>query len=123
MEALTDEDLRHQILIFLKEFKELMDLCNYGVKEHLKNLHTLIGLGITTRIRDEIILSISLEDFSSGPTPDAYHPGNYWVFGKDLDSIEIYIKLKIVTDNHGNDFAVCMSFHPSEYPMKYPLRR
>jgi hypothetical protein len=61
-------------------------------------------------------------DYSSGPNPDEYHSGDYWVFGKDLDAIEIYIKLKIVSYNNGNERAVCLSFHPSEHPLKYPFR-
>jgi hypothetical protein len=80
-------------------------------------------LGITARIRDEIILSVAMEDYSSGPNPDEYHPGYYWIFGKNIDSNEIYIKLKIVTYNNGNDRAVCYSFHLTEYPLNYPLRR
>jgi hypothetical protein len=39
-----------------------------------------------------------------------------------LDVIEIYIKLKIVSYNNGNERAVCFSFHPSEHPLKYPFR-
>ncbi|GAP40098.1 type II toxin-antitoxin system MqsR family toxin [Flexilinea flocculi] len=123
MEGFSEEELRRQILIFLKDFKELMGQGYYFVKEHHKNVQTLKNLGITSRIRDEIILSVAMEDYSSGPNPDEYHPGYYWIFGKNIDSNEIYIKLKIVTYNNGNDRAVCYSFHLSEYPLNYPLRR
>ncbi len=123
MEGFSEEELRRQILIFLKDFKELMGQGYYFVKEHHKNVQTLKNLGITSRIRDEIILSVAMEDYSSGPNPDEYHPGYYWIFGKNIDSNEIYIKLKIVTYNNGNDRAVCYSFHLTEYPLNYPLRR
>ncbi|NMB92662.1 MAG: hypothetical protein GYA26_00445 [Flexilinea flocculi] len=123
MEGFSEEELRRQILIFLKDFKELMGQGYYFVKEHHKNVQTLKNLGITARIRDEIILSVAMEDYSSGPNPDEYHPGYYWIFGKNIDSNEIYIKLKIVTYNNGNDRAVCYSFHLTEYPLNYPLRR
>ena len=125
MEGFSDEELRRQILNFLKDFKELMGQGQgyYFVKEHHKNVQTLRDLGITARIRDEIILSVAMEDYSSGPNPDEYHPGYYWIFGKNIDSIEIYIKLKIVTFNNGNDRAVCYSFHLSEHPLNYPFRR
>ncbi len=122
MEGFSEEELRRQILNFLKDFKELMGQGHYFVKEHHKNIQTLKDLGINARIRDEIILSVAMENYSSGPNPDEYHPGYYWIFGKDLDAIEIYIKLKIVSYNNGNERAVCLSFHPSEYPLKYPFR-
>ena len=123
MEGFSEEELRRQILNFLKDFKELMGQGYYFVKEHHKNIQTLKDLGINARIRDEIILSVAMENYSSGPNPDEYHPGYYWIFGKDLDAIEIYIKLKIVSNNNGNERAVCFSFHPSEHPLKYPFRR
>lgn len=123
MEEITEEDLRRQTLIFLRDFKDLMMQRPLQNLDHLKNINAMKNLGITARIRDELILSLAIENYSSGPRTDQYKPGVYWVFGKELDSIEIYIKLKIVTDNNGNETAVCMSFHPSEYSMKYPFRR
>ena len=123
MEGFSDEELRRLILNFLKDFKELMGQGYYFVKEHHKNVQALRDLGITARIRDEIILSVAIEDYSSGPNPDEYHPGYYWIFGKNIDAVEIYIKLKIVTYNNGNERAVCYSFHSSEHPLNYPFRR
>lgn len=122
MEEISEEELRRQILLFLNEFKNLMVWQNYRIQSHLKNMDALIALGITGKIRDEVILSLALEDYSSGPTRDDYKPGIYWVFGKKLDAAEIYIKLKIVTDTYGNDFAICLSFHPAEYPMTFPFQ-
>jgi hypothetical protein len=123
MEGFSEEELRRQILNFLKDFKELMGQGHYYVKEHHKNIQTLRDLGINARLRDEFILSAAIDDYSSGPNPDEYHPGCYWVFGKNFDAVEIYIKLKIVSFNNGNERAVCLSFHRSERPMKYPFRK
>lgn len=123
MDEYTEEEFHKQILIFLKDFKELMGQGAYLVKGHLKNIQTLVDLGITIKQRDDIILSIKLEDYSSGPINDKYHSGDYWVFGKKVEITEIYIKLKIITFNNGNERAVCISFHPSEYPMNYPYRK
>ena len=121
MEGFSEEELRRQILNFLKDFKELMGQGHYFVKEHHKNVQALMDLGINARLRDEIILSVAMEDYSSGPNPDEYHPGYYWIFGKNLDAVEIYIKLKIVSYNNRNERAVCFSFHSSEHPLKYPF--
>ena len=122
MADISEEDLRQYVLNFLKDFKELMRQGHYFVKGHHKKIQALIALGINARLRDEIILSIGIADYSSGPNPDEYHPGYYWVFGKDIDTIEVYIKLKIVTYNDGNDRAICLSFHPAEHALKYPFR-
>jgi len=122
MEGTSNEELRHQILFFLRDFKELVGQGHYIVRDHLKNLQALNDLGITVRMRDEILLSIELQDYSSGPTPEEMHTGDYWIFGSAIDSIEIYIKLKIVAYNNGSEKAVCISFHPSEGPLKYPFR-
>ncbi len=122
MEGLSDDELTNQIRDFLSDFKELMGVGCYYVKDHFKNLQTLIELGLTKRQRDEIILAISLADYASGPNPDQYTPGYYWVFGKEMNGTEIYIKLKLVTFKNGNEKAVCISFHPSEFPMNYPFR-
>ena len=123
MEGFSEEELRRQVLNFLKDFKELMGQGHYYVKEHHKNIQTLRDLGINARLRDEFILTVAPDDYSSGPNPDEYHPGYYWVFGKYFDAVEIYIKLKIVSFNNGNERAVCFSFHPSERPLKYPFRK
>ena len=125
MEGFSEEELRRQILNFLKDFKELMGQGPgyYFVTQHLKNVQAMRELGITARIRDEVILSVAMEDYSSGPNSDEYHPGHYWIFGKDIDSIEIYIKLKIVTYNNWNELADCYSYHPSEQPLNYPFRK
>ena len=122
MEGISEEELRRQTLNFLKDFKELMGQGRYFVKEHRKNVRTLKDLGINARIRDEIILSVAMENYSSGPNPDEDHPGYYWVFGKDFNTIEIYIKLKIISYNNGNERAICFTFHPSEHSLKYPFR-
>lgn len=123
MDVSTEAELRHQVLFFLNEFKDLIGQGRYYIKDHLKNREALITLGITGRIRDEIIQSMAVDDYSSGPTADILHPGHYWAFGKCVNSIEIYIKLKIVTQSSGDEKAICLSFHPSEHPLRYPFRK
>jgi hypothetical protein len=43
-----------------------------------------------------------------------------WVFGKHLEGVEIYIKLRIA-EFSDMERAVCVSFHRAEYPLDYPL--
>lgn len=123
MAAMSEDELRHHILNFLKDFKELMGESRYYIKDRTKNNQALKDLGINKEIQKKIIYSITLEDYSKGPRPDTIHGGDYWEFGKEIIGIEIYIKLKIITYNDGNEKAICYSFHRSEYPMEYLFRK
>ncbi len=90
--------------------------------DRVKNRDSLFDLGLTGKQREEIVLELSVLDYSSGPIEDEYKPGLYWVFGKQVEGVEIYIKLKI-TEHHGKEYASCFSFHKSERPLSYPFKR
>ena len=81
--------------------------------DRVKNRELLVDFGLTKKQREEIILGLSVLDYSSGPTRDEYKPGQYWVFGKYVEGIEIYIKLKIAGPP-GDEYPICFSFHKSE---------
>lgn len=123
MTGLSEDELRWQIDNFLRDFKNLVWESRYRVRGHEKNKQGLIDLGITIQQREEIIRSLTLENYCKGPQPDIYHPGEvYWEFGAEINSVSIYIKLQIVTLANGNDWAFCLSFHPAEFPIKYHFR-
>jgi hypothetical protein len=42
-----------------------------------------------------------------------------WVFGKEINKHEIYIK---ITMGQPNQSVICISFHIAEHPMIYPLK-
>ena len=117
-----DEKKRHDVVLFLQEFKE----CIYGgpgleIVNRQNNQEALIELGLTKRNREEEILSLSVINFSSGPNEDKDRPGNsVWIFGTKIDETEIYIKLKIY-NVHGEDHAKCISFHKAISPLTYPF--
>jgi hypothetical protein len=46
--------------------------------------------------------------------------GEMWVFGKWLNKIEVYIKITLGSEK---DPVICISFHPAEHPMNYPLKK
>ena len=121
MEKPSDDELCSQVLSFLNDFKELIGQGQFLIKDHYKNRQALIDLGITYHQREDYILALAIEHYSAGPIPDQYKPGQYWVFGKEVDGNEVYIKLKIVTKKNGDEYAICFSFHPSDYPLDYPL--
>ncbi|MDD1779279.1 MAG: toxin [Candidatus Helarchaeota archaeon] len=95
----------------------------YSVNRHEKNKQALTDLSLTSQNRDEIILLLELEDYCKGPLPDQLHSGEiYWEFGREINGIEVYIKLQIVTLGSGHDWAFCLSFHPAEHPLKFRFR-
>ncbi|MDZ4751126.1 MAG: hypothetical protein SGI87_05885 [Flavobacteriales bacterium] len=60
-------------------------------------------------------------DYSEGPLEDKMNGwGEMWVFGKWLQSIELYIKISLGSKN---DPIICISFHPAEHSMNYTLKK
>jgi hypothetical protein len=120
MNDIPKDELRNFVRQFLEEFKSLVLENGLYVIDRLINRDALLELGLTDKQRSEIILSISVMEFNSGPIKDQYKSGVYWVFGKKIDSVEVYIKLKII-EYSGKEHAVCLSFHKSDHPLKYPF--
>ena len=124
MAEIDKENLRLYTHNFLKEFKALLGHRSYNLnKFHHKNKQTILKLGFTEAQILDVLYSLEIEDYCNGPIPDEYHPGDYWVFGKQVDCLELYIKLKIVTKPSGDETAFCISFHESEFPLRYPFSK
>ena len=120
MDENLEDELRKFVRQFLDEFKALIYENGLLVIGRQINRDHLLESGLTAKQREEIVLSLSVLDFSSGPTKDEYKPGYYWVFGKQIDGVEVYIKLKIA-GLAGAERAVCLSFHKAERPLSYPF--
>jgi hypothetical protein len=56
-----------------------------------------------------------------GPEPDKDKPGEIWKFGKLIEGIEVYIKLKIAQVGK-EKIAKCISFHPAECPSLFSIK-
>ena len=82
---------------------------------------TLVQLGLTKANLEEILLRLSVMDYCQGPEPDRDRPGNLWIFGREIEGHEVYIKLK-VTQAGGGQIAKCISFHIARHPLEYPHR-
>ena len=115
-----DDELNKFVRQFLTELKALIYEKGLIVKDHVKNRDSLLELGLTGKQREEIVLSLSVSDYNSGPIKDEYKPGYYWVFGKQIDRFEVYIKLKIA-EQPGAEHAICLSFHKAEWTLNYPF--
>jgi hypothetical protein len=105
-----DDAKRDDILYFLRDLKECIGENRFYVTDRVKNQEALIELGLTERIREDEIYSLTLSNYCSGPEQDHDRPGSVWIFGKKIDGVEVYIKLKIFNIK-GTDQAKCISFH------------
>ena len=108
---------------FLKEFK-LIATTNGGLwlEPRAAKNPSILMLGLTVKTVKLEILSLSVVNYSSGPVLDRDRPGDLWVFGKEINGHEIYIKLKIATIND-KKIAKCISFHEAEFPLRYPFKK
>ncbi len=86
-----------------------------------ENQQSLADLGMTKENRKNLILSLTVQDYCSGPEADKDQPGEIWVFGKAVGCQEVYIKLKIA-DTISMKIAKCISFHAARYPLNYPYK-
>lgn len=112
------ESLRRQFASdFLKRFKKRLTTERFTFVPRELNLNAMAILGIMPADIEQVILDLTASDYCDGPKADEDgSPGEVWIFGTILDRTQIYIKLKL--DGSG---AKCISFHPANFKMKYPL--
>ncbi len=108
---------KDKITDFLKNYKSFAQK-NWTLIPRKKNLDSLAELGITVKQAKNVILGLTLGDYSSGPKKDYDRKGiNVWTFSTKINGEEIYIKL---SDDFKGDQAKCISFHKAEFPLKKP---
>lgn len=107
---------------FLLEFKQAVT-GGSGVElvPRDETLSTLARLGLTKANLEEILLRLSTTDYCQGPEPDRDRPGEIWVFGREIEGEEVYIKLK-VAQTKSRTIVKCISFHIAQFPLDYPYR-
>lgn len=112
---------REEVALFLEELKEKISIFEIVFRPRDKNLQALASLDITAAKRLECIANLKVEDYLAGPKRDTYNTSlpDYYEFGKLVKGVEIYIK---VSKGLTNKPADCMSFHPAEFPIVYPLK-
>lgn len=112
-----------RILIQIKTAIKFNHILDYNSK----NKETMLLLGYQEEDVFDELLKLRREDYSSGPIPDkdGYLP-DYWVFGRTIQGLEIYIKVKIKNFDDNGDRQLscyCKSFHMAEKPLTYPLKK
>jgi len=116
-----DEANKLKIRDFLRSFKRIAAKGGIYVIPRDKNQQALADLELTRRNRFEIIMSLSVLDYCSGPEPDRDKPGYIWEFGRIVVGTPVYIKLKVADTDRGQ-IAICISFHAAEFPLTFPCK-
>lgn len=106
----------------MQELKAIIKSLGIIFSNRPKNsIQNLADIGITAKMREEIILNLEVEDYNEGPLEETQQGGTeMWVFGKVIKDQQVYIKLTISKMTGG---AVCISFHKAEHPMESPLKK
>lgn len=107
-----------EVEAFLHEFKPKFSIWGIFFINRAKNKEALRALGITPVAREEIVKKIEKEDYSHSII-DEVSFGDMWVFGKDYNGTELYIKISM---GDPNDKTICISFHEAEHPLNYPFK-
>lgn len=107
-----------EIKSFLRDAKSLIPRRRRTFLPREKNLRSLSDLQLTVGEMWNEIAALTADHYISGPEPDLdpQRAGpNWWVFGKNVDGVDVYIKIGI-----HRDAVVCLSFHRAAYPLSFP---
>lgn len=110
-----------EIAAFLEAFAAKRAEAGLIFLEREKNVQGILDLEITAKRRSQVLSQLKPEDYYRGPKPDSVNTGAaYWEFGKQVKKKEVYIKLSLGLDGQP---VRCMSFHPAERTITYPLKK
>lgn len=107
-----------EVETFLREFRPKFSIWGIIFLHRDKNEEALKALGITPIAREEIIKKIEKDDYSHSVFDEATFD-DMWVFGKDYDGTELYIKISMGMPGSN---TICISFHEAEHPLDYPFK-
>ena len=115
------EEKKEEVRTFLRAFKKIALQRGIDFIPRRGFLEARAWLGFTLgNCRDEI-MTLTVDDYSDGPSPDKNRLGEVWVFGKKIGGTDIYIKLKLASVEE-QTIAKCLSFHPAGYPLCFPFK-
>jgi hypothetical protein len=105
---------KQEVEQFLNQFNIKFDVWGIFYLNRDKNNEALKALGITAKARDEIVRQLKSYDYVETLQADFFN--EMWVFGRDVDGSELYIKIAL---GQPNSNTICISFHVAEHPIKY----
>ena len=108
---------KQEVESFLSQFGIKFDIWGIFYLDRDKNEEALKALGITPKARDEIVRQLKSDDYVETLSADFFN--EMWVFGRDMDGTELYIKIALGQPNRQ---TICISFHLAEHPIKYAYK-
>lgn len=105
---------------FLNDLKQKIKVHDLIFVNREKNQKTMAELEIYQSDCKKHISKLKAENYIKGPVKDTQYGNEYWEFGIEIKSKEIYIKL-----NYGNmnKPVICISFHFAEHKIKYKFKK
>ena len=107
-----------EVVAFLNEFKRASSQDGLQFVPRQKTIYGLAALGILIPEAERILLGLTALDYCKGSSPDeGGQEGDVWEFGVLYETMPVYLKIKVQQST-----AKCLSFHPAEFPMNFPLK-
>lgn len=122
-----------EVNVFLQELKSILKSKNFNIedeltivktkkkqgKEMFSTAYTLVDLEYDSFDVVKCLKELTVQEYSETLIDkDDITPPLLFVFGKDINNRQIYIKLKIKTAK--TKYIVCVSFHYAEHRMSFP---
>ena len=108
---------KQEVEQFLSQFGIKFDVWGIFYLDRDKNEEALKALGITPKARDEIVRQLQSDDYVETLSADFFN--EMWVFGRDMEGMELYIKIAL---GQPNNRTICLSFHIAEHQIKYAFK-
>ena len=130
---LSTQSKKSEVIAFLNELKSILENEDFDIDKHLtlinKNKqgedqkystpYTLLDLDYDTEDVVERLKELTITEYAETKIDkDDLNPPLLFVFGKDINSKLVYVKLKIKGDQQRH--VLCVSFHYAKEKMTFP---
>lgn len=130
---LSTQSKKSEVIAFLNELKSILENEDFDIDKHLtlinKNKqgedqkystpYTLLDLDYDTEDVVERLKELTITEYAETKIDkDDLNPPLLFVFGKDINSKLVYVKLKIKGDEQRH--VLCVSFHYAKEKMTFP---
>ena len=110
---------REEVEKFISTFIAKADIFGVIFVDRDKNNEALKMLGLTDSASLRLVKEIKVEEYSD-TISDSLSYGDMWIFGKDYNGKELYIKVSL---GKFSDSAICVSFHIAQYQLEHPYKQ